>query len=122
MVVGVRRRDVNVLYRDLEDTFSKPDTDEGGESERQRVYETVEDLEVAEEIRDEDEGVLMRELQNVEKAEEGQEDVEVMMEKEEKELKGVAVVVDKEERKRLKKLRMKEEKKRKEAERAAERE
>ncbi|KAF3277740.1 hypothetical protein TWF970_004993 [Orbilia oligospora] len=105
---------------DLEDTFSKPDTDEGGESERQRVYETVEDLEVAEEIRDEDEGVLMRELQNVEKAEEGQEDVEVMMEKEEKELKGVAVVVDKEERKRLKKLRMKEEKKRKEAERAAE--
>ncbi|KAF3140644.1 hypothetical protein TWF703_002850 [Orbilia oligospora] len=107
---------------DLEDTFSKPDTDEGGESERQRVYETVEDLEVAEEIRDEDEGVLMRELQNVEKAEEGQEDVEVMMEEEEKELKGVAVVVDKEERKRLKKLRMKEEKKRKEAERAAERE
>ncbi|KAF3222213.1 hypothetical protein TWF106_005630 [Orbilia oligospora] len=112
----------NTNNLDLEDTFSKPDTDEGGESERQRVYETVEDLEVAEEIRDEDDGVLMRELQNVEKAEEGQEDVEVMMEEEEKELKGMTVVVDKEERKRLKKLRMKEEKKRKEAERAAERE
>ncbi|RVD83412.1 uncharacterized protein DFL_007799 [Arthrobotrys flagrans] len=99
----------------LEDTFSKPDTDEGGESERQRVYETVEDLEVAEEIRDEDEGIAMRELQSVERREEGEEDVEMLEESEKK-------VVDKEERKRLKKIRMKEEKKRKEAERAAERE
>ncbi|KAK6510836.1 hypothetical protein TWF506_009930 [Arthrobotrys conoides] len=110
-----------------DDTFSKPDTDEGGESERQRVYETIEDLEVAEEIRDEDEGIVMRELQNVQRREEGEEDVEVMEEKEEMEqqLNDAAVVgavVDKEERKRLKKLRMKEEKKRKEAERAAGRE
>ncbi|KAK6334824.1 hypothetical protein TWF718_010270 [Orbilia javanica] len=104
-----------------DDAFSKPDTDEGGEAERQRVYETVEDLEVAEEIRDENEGVALKELQNVQKSEEGQEDVEMMEEKEESEQKA-AVVVDKEERKRLKKLRMKEEKKRKEAERAAERE
>ncbi|KAK6354247.1 hypothetical protein TWF730_008659 [Orbilia blumenaviensis] len=118
---------------DIEDTFSKPDTDEGGESERQRVYETVEDLEVAEEIRDEDEGMVMKELQSVEKVEEGQEDVEMLaQEEEEEEDRGVigggggggkaGVVVDKEERKRLKKLRIKEEKRRKEAERAGARE
>ncbi|KAK6511422.1 hypothetical protein TWF481_000339 [Arthrobotrys musiformis] len=103
---------------DLEDTFSKPDTDEGGESERQRVYETVEDLEVAEEIRDENEGMAMKELRSVDKVEEGQDDVDMLEDKEEAEGK----VIDKEERKRLKKIRMKEEKKRKEAERAAERE
>ncbi|EPS36419.1 hypothetical protein H072_10057 [Dactylellina haptotyla CBS 200.50] len=100
---------------DIDDAVSKVDTDEGGEMERRRVYETVETLEAGEDGSDED---GLKELQNVKRDDEveiEEMEVDAQAEKEEEGKK----VVDKEERKRLKKLRTKEEKKRKEAERLA---
>ncbi|KAJ6262462.1 hypothetical protein Dda_3270 [Drechslerella dactyloides] len=97
-----------------DDAVSRVDTDEGSETERRRVYETVESLEDGSAS---DDG--LQELQDVKRDddEEQQEEYAVAVEAE-----GMDVAtepVDKEERKRLKKLRHKEEKRRKEAERRA---
>ncbi|KAF3942188.1 hypothetical protein ABW19_dt0209286 [Dactylella cylindrospora] len=95
-----------------DDGVSKVDTDEGGEMERRRVYETVEGEEGE---GSEDDG--LKELQDVKHAEEGEEGGDAEGGNE-----GETTVIDKEERKRLKKLRHKEEKRRKEAERLVEKE
>ncbi|KAK6529046.1 hypothetical protein TWF694_004266 [Orbilia ellipsospora] len=110
-------------YNAVEDedgVASKVDTDEGGEVERRRVYETVEGLEAES---DED---GLKELQDVKRDEVNPEEEEAeaaivtVANDEEDGGQGGKGVVDKEERKRLKKLRHKEEKRRKEAERREE--
>ncbi|KAF3924599.1 hypothetical protein AA313_de0200949 [Arthrobotrys entomopaga] len=112
---NINMEDYNGGEEDIEDgVVSKVDTDEGGEVERRRVYETVEGLEAGES--DED---GLRELQDVKRDELNPEEVEAEAEADGGEVNKTAVV-DKEERKRLKKLRHKEEKRRKEAERREE--
>ncbi|KAF3906374.1 hypothetical protein ABW20_dc0104448 [Dactylellina cionopaga] len=116
---GIHGPEANIHFATTEDggdddLMSKVDTDEGGEMERRRVYETVEGLE-GEDASDED--GMLKELQDVKK-DDGIEGVDVEVDN--GEVEGETKVIDKEERKRLKKLRLKEEKRRKEEDRRAE--